>query len=91
MTPVMTDPEYSLVAQNDVASGLINAIYANGAEFVKPEELVRLRDLPVERRFAWRYARRYEILRAERRLRAYVRIRATVEDAPVHASSRLWI
>ena len=40
MTPVMADTEYSLFAQNDVAASLINAIYANGAEFVKPEELV---------------------------------------------------
>lgn len=51
MTPVMADTEYSLFAQNDVAASLINAIYANGAEFVKSWSRVRS-DVSVEWRFA---------------------------------------
>ena len=40
MSPAKADVLYALVTQNDISSGLINAIYANGESVVKAEELI---------------------------------------------------
>ncbi len=40
MTPIKLDSANSLIAQPDVAAGLINAIFADGNELVRPDELV---------------------------------------------------
>ncbi|MBP5622471.1 MAG: hypothetical protein J6X44_10690 [Thermoguttaceae bacterium] len=45
MTPTKANIENNLISQNDVAAGLINAIFAKGEVFVEPENL---RDAPLD-------------------------------------------
>lgn len=45
MTPAKADIENNLVSQNDVATGIINAIFNGGKVFVEPEDL---RDAPLD-------------------------------------------
>ena len=40
MSPAKADVLYSLITQNDISAGLINAIYANGESVVQAENLV---------------------------------------------------
>ena len=40
MSPAKADVLYSLITQNDISAGLINAIYANGENVVQAENLV---------------------------------------------------
>ena len=39
MSPAKDEIECSLIAQPDVAAGIINAVYADGVELVRPEDL----------------------------------------------------